>query len=315
MSIDKPGRGKVYNSISETIGDTPLVRLPKITAGIDADLLYKLEFFNPGASVKDRIGLAMIEDLERRGLLKPGGTIVEPTSGNTGIGLALVAAAKGYKAIFVMPDSMSIERRKLIKLLGAEVVLTPAAVGMPGAIEKANELADDIKGAVQPGQFVNQANPNAHERTTGPEIWNDTGGNVDMLISGVGTGGTLTGAGRYLRSKNPAIKLVAMEPEGSPFLSTGEKGPHMIQGIGAGFKPDTLDATLIDDVITIGNEAAFETARRAAKLDGVPVGISSGAAIAASLIIGAKPEMQGKTIVTIIPSFAERYLSTSLFDF
>lgn len=315
MSIDKPGRGKVYDSISETIGDTPLVRLPKITAGIDADLLYKLEFFNPGASVKDRIGLAMIEDLERRGLLKPGGTIVEPTSGNTGIGLALVAAAKGYKAIFVMPDSMSIERRKLIKLLGAEVVLTPAAVGMPGAIEKANELADDIKGAVQPGQFVNQANPNAHERTTGPEIWNDTGGNVDMLISGVGTGGTLTGAGRYLRSKNPAIKLVAMEPEGSPFLSTGEKGPHMIQGIGAGFKPDTLDATLIDDVITIGNEAAFETARRAAKLDGVPVGISSGAAIAASLIIGAKPEMQGKTIVTIIPSFAERYLSTSLFDF
>lgn len=315
MSIDKPGRGKVYDSISETIGDTPLVRLPKITAGIDADLLYKLEFFNPGASVKDRIGLAMIEDLERRGLLKPGGTIVEPTSGNTGIGLALVAAAKGYKAIFVMPDSMSIERRKLIKLLGAEVVLTPAAVGMPGAIEKANELADDIKGAVQPGQFVNQANPNAHERTTGPEIWNDTGGNVDMLISGVGTGGTLTGAGRYLRSKKPAIKLVAMEPEGSPFLSTGEKGPHMIQGIGAGFKPDTLDATLIDDVITIGNEAAFETARRAAKLDGVPVGISSGAAIAASLIIGAKPEMQGKTIVTIIPSFAERYLSTSLFDF
>lgn len=315
MSIDKPGRGKVYNSISETIGDTPLVRLPKITAGIDADLLYKLEFFNPGASVKDRIGLAMIEDLERRGLLKSGGTIVEPTSGNTGIGLALVAAAKGYKAIFVMPDSMSIERRKLIRLLGAEVVLTPAAGGMPGAIEKANELAADIKGAVQPGQFVNQANPDAHERTTGPEIWNDTGGNVDMLISGVGTGGTLTGAGRYLRSKNPAIKLVAMEPEGSPFLSTGEKGPHMIQGIGAGFKPDTLDETLIDDVITIGNETAFETARQAAKLDGVPVGISSGAAIAASLIIGAKPEMQGKTIVTIIPSFAERYLSTSLFDF
>lgn len=315
MSKDKPGRGKIYGSISETIGDTPLVRLPKITAGIDADLLYKLEFFNPGASVKDRIGLAMIEDLERRGLLKPGGTIVEPTSGNTGIGLALVAAAKGYKAIFVMPDSMSIERRKLIKLLGAEVVLTPAAVGMPGAIEKANELASEIKGAVQPGQFVNQANPAAHERTTGPEIWNDTGGNVDMLISGVGTGGTLTGAGRYLKFKNPDIKLVAMEPEGSPFLSTGEKGPHMIQGIGAGFKPDTLDASLIDEVITIGNETAFETARNAAKLDGVPVGISSGAAIAASLILGAKPEMQGKTIVTIIPSFAERYLSTSLFDF
>jgi cysteine synthase len=315
MSKDKPGRGKIYNSISETIGDTPLVRLPKITAGIDADLLYKLEFFNPGASVKDRIALAMIEDMERREYLKPGGTIVEPTSGNTGIGLALVAAAKGYKAIFVMPDSMSIERRKLIKLLGAEVVLTPAAIGMPGAIEKANELALDIKGAVQPGQFVNQANPAAHERTTGPEIWNDTNGNVDILISGVGTGGTLTGAGRYLKSKNPDVKLIAMEPEGSPFLSTGEKGPHMIQGIGAGFKPDTLDETLIDEVITIGNETAFETARRAAKLDGVPVGISSGAAIAASLIIGAKPEMQGKAIVTIIPSFAERYLSTSLFDF
>jgi len=315
MSKDKPGRGKIYNSIADTIGDTPLVRLPKITAGIGANLLYKLEFFNPGASVKDRIGLAMIEDLERRKLLKPGGTIVEPTSGNTGIGLALVAAAKGYKAVFVMPDSMSIERRKLIKLLGAEVVLTPAATGMPGAIAKANELALEIKGAVQPGQFTNQANPAAHERSTGPEIWNDTDGNVDMLISGVGTGGTLTGAGRYLRSKNPEVKLVAMEPQGSPFLSTGEKGPHMIQGIGAGFKPDTLDETLIDEVITIDNEAAFETARRAAKLDGVPVGISSGAAIAASLIIGAKPEMQGKTIVTIIPSFAERYLSTSLFDF
>ena len=315
MSTNTPGRGKVYNSISETIGDTPLVRLPKITDGIGANLLYKLEFFNPGASVKDRIALAMIEDLEQRGLLKPGGTIVEPTSGNTGIGLALVAAAKGYKAVFVMPDSMSIERRKLIKLLGAEVVLTPAAGGMPGAIEKANELSRDIKGAVQAGQFVNQANPDMHERTTGPEIWNDTDGNVDMLISGVGTGGTLTGAGRYLKSKNPDVKLVAMEPEGSPFLSTGEKGPHMIQGIGAGFKPDTLDASLIDEVITIGNETAFETARRAAKLDGVPVGISSGAAIAASLVLGAKPEMQGKTIVTIIPSFAERYLSTSLFDF
>jgi len=315
MSKDKPGRGKIYNSIAETIGDTPLVRLPNTTDGIGADLLYKLEFFNPGASVKDRIALAMIEDLERRELLKPGGTIVEPTSGNTGIGLALVAAAKGYKAVFVMPDSMSIERRKLIKLLGAEVVLTPAANGMPGAIEKANELARDIKGAVQPGQFTNQANPDMHERTTGPEIWNDTDGHVDMLISGIGTGGTLTGVGRYLKSKNPDIKLVALEPEGSPFLSTGEKGPHMIQGIGAGFKPDTLDASLIDEIITINNETAFETARRVAKLDGAPVGISSGAAIAASLIMGAKPEMQGKTIVTIIPSFAERYLSTSLFDF
>ncbi len=310
-----PGRGKIYNSISETIGDTPLVRLPYMSKDIDADLLYKLEFFNPGASVKDRIGLAMIEDLERRRLLKPGGTIVEPTSGNTGIGLALVAAAKGYHAIFTMPESMSLERRKLIKLLGAEVVLTPAAKGMQGALDRADELTSEIKGAVQPGQFVNQANPAIHEKTTGPEIWHDTGGKVDMLISGVGTGGTLTGAGRYLKSKNPNIRLVALEPEGSPFLSTGEKGPHMIQGIGAGFKPDTLDESLIDQVVTIDNETAFETARKAAKLDGVPVGISSGAAIAASLKLGAQADMQGKTIVTIIPSFAERYLSTSLFDF
>lgn len=315
MRKPSPGRGKIYNSITETIGDTPLVRLPNISKDVDADLLYKLEFFNPGASVKDRIGLAMIEDLERRKLLKKGGTIVEPTSGNTGIGLALVAAAKGYNAIFTMPESMSIERRKLIKLLGAEVVLTSAAKGMQGAIDRADELTNEIKGAVQPGQFVNQANPAIHEKTTGPEIWNDTGGKVDMLISGVGTGGTLTGAGRYLKSKNPNIKLVALEPEGSPFLSTGEKGPHMIQGIGAGFKPDTLDAQLIDEVVTIDNETAFETARRAAKQDGAPVGISSGAAIAASLRLGASPAMHSKTIVTIIPSFAERYLSTSLFDF
>ena len=294
MSIQKPGRGKIYNSISETIGDTPLVRLPKISKGIGADLLFKLEFFNPGASVKDRIGLAMIEDLEQRKLLKPGGTIVEPTSGNTGIGLALVAAAKGYKAIFTMPESMSVERRKLIKLLGAEVVLTSAAKGMQGALDRADELTAEIEGAVQPGQFVNQANPDIHEKTTGPEIWNDTGGKVDMFISGVGTGGTLTGAGRYLKSKNPNVKLVALEPEGSPFLSTGEKGPHMIQGIGAGFTPDTLDVGLIDEVIAIDNETAFETARRVAKLDGVPVGISSGAAIAASLKLGARPDMQGK---------------------
>lgn len=315
MRKNKPGRGKVYNSITETIGDTPLVRLPNISTGIGADLLYKLEFFNPGASVKDRIGLAMIEDLERRKLLKPGGTIVEPTSGNTGIALALVAAAKGYKAVFTMPESMSVERRKLIKLLGADVVLTSASAGMQGALDRANELTNEIDGAVQPGQFVNPANPAIHERTTGPEIWNDTGGKVDVLITGVGTGGTLTGAGRYLKSKNPDIKLIALEPEGSPFLSTGKKGPHMIQGIGAGFKPDTLDETLIDEVVTIDNETAFETARRAAKLDGVPVGISSGAAIAASLKLGVRADMQGKTIVTIIPSFAERYLSTSLFDF
>ncbi len=319
MSMDKPGqkpgRGKIYDSISDTIGDTPLVRMPKISKGIGADLLFKLEFFNPGASVKDRIGLAMIEDLEERGLLKPGGTIIEPTSGNTGIGLALVAAAKGYKAVFTMPESMSIERRKLIQLLGAEIVLTPAAEGMPGAIARADELAKETPGAVQAGQFVNPANPAIHRATTGPEIWNDTGGKVDVLISGVGTGGSLTGAGGFLKDKNPAMHIIALEPEGSPVLSKGEKGPHMIQGIGAGFVPDILDTDLIDEIVVIDNETAFATARRAAKLDGVPVGISSGAAIAAALEVGARKDMADKTIVTIIPSFAERYLSTALFDF
>ena len=314
MAEKKPGRGKIYNSISETIGDTPLVRMPKISAGVGADMLYKLEFFNPGASVKDRIGLAMVEDLEARGVLKPGGTIIEPTSGNTGIGLALVAAAKGYKSIFTMPESMSVERRKLMTLLGAEIVLTPAADGMGGAISKAAELAENTKDGVLAGQFVNPANPAVHERTTGPEIWNDTDGNVDVLISGVGTGGTLTGTGRYLKSKNPGVKIIAVEPTGSPFLSEGEKGPHMIQGIGAGFKPDVLDTNLIDEVITVDNDLAFETARRAAKLDGVPMGISSGAAIAAGLEIGAREDMAGKTIVVIIPDFAERYMSTAMFD-
>ncbi len=315
MRRKKPGRGKVYNSITETIGDTPLVRLPKISQGIEADLLFKLEFFNPAASVKDRIGLAMIEDLERRHLLKPGGIIVEPTSGNTGIGLALAAAAKGYKAVFTMPESMSVERRKLMGLLGAEIILTPAGEGMPGAIKKADELTREIKGAVQPGQFNNPANPLAHYKATGPEIWNDTHGKVDVFISGVGTGGTLTGAGRYLKEQNPKLHIIAIEPEGSPFLSEGRKGPHMIQGIGAGFKPDILDTQLIDEVMTISNETAFETARKAARLDGAPVGISSGAAIATALQVGAREGMADKTIVSIIPSFAERYLSTSLFDF
>jgi cysteine synthase A len=313
--MSKPGRGKIYDNITETIGDTPLVRLPGTTKGVNADLLYKLEFFNPGASVKDRIALAMVESLEASGALKPGGTIVEPTSGNTGIGLALVAAAKGYKAIFTMPESMSIERRKLMQLLGAEIVLTPPAGGMPGAIEKADELVKEINGAVQAGQFVNPANPEMHRRTTGPEIWNDTKGKVDVLVSGVGTGGTLTGAGSFLRSKNPDLKIIAIEPEGSPFLSKGEKGPHMIQGIGAGFKPDVLETALIDDIVRIGNHTAFETAREVAKKDGVPVGISSGAAVAASLEIAGRSEYAGKTIVTIIPSFAERYMSTALFDF
>jgi len=313
--MSNPGRGKIYDSITDTIGDTPLVRLSGTTKGVDATLLYKLEFFNPGASVKDRIALAMVESLEASGALKKGGTIVEPTSGNTGIGLALVAAAKGYKSVFTMPESMSIERRKLMQLLGAEIVLTPPAGGMPGAIEKADELVKEIDGAVQAGQFVNPANPEMHRRTTGPEIWNDTDGNVDVLISGVGTGGTLTGAGSFLRSKNPNLKIIAIEPEGSPFLSKGEKGPHMIQGIGAGFAPDVLETELIDDIVRIDNDTAFATARLAAKEDGVPVGISSGAAIAASLEIAGRKEYAGKTIVTIIPSFAERYMSTALFDF
>jgi cysteine synthase A len=296
------------------MGGTPLVRFPRISEGVPADLVYKLEFFNPIASVKDRIGIAMIEDLEKSGKLKPGGTIVEPTSGNTGIGVAFAAAAKGYKAILVMPEQMSIERRKMMKLLGAELILTEAAGGIPGAIAKANEICDATPGAVQAGQFVNPANPAIHYQTTGPEIWADADGHVDAFISGVGTGGTLSGTGKFLKEKNPNCQIIAVEPVGSPMISKGEKGPHKIQGIGAGFIPDVLNTDLIDDVVTIDNDAAFGTAKHVAALDGVPVGISSGAAIAASLIVGARPEMKGKRIVTIIPSFAERYLSTPLFD-
>ncbi len=307
-------RGKIYDSILDTIGNTPLVRLPNLTQGVPADLCYKLEFFNPIASVKDRIGMAMIEDLERSGALKPGGTIVEPTSGNTGIGVAFAAAAKGYKAILVMPEQMSIERRKMMKLLGAELVLSEAAGGIPGAIAKADEICAQTPGAVQAGQFVNPANPAIHYKTTGPEIWNDCGGKIDAFISGVGTGGTLSGAGKFLKEKNPDIQIIAVEPEGSPVISEGTKGPHKIQGIGAGFIPDTLDTSLIDDVVKVSNDAAFGTAKHVAAADGVPVGISSGAAIAASLIVAARPQMKNKRIVTIIPSFAERYLSTPLFD-
>ncbi len=307
-------RGKIYDTILDTMGGTPLIRLPNITQGVSADLCYKLEFFNPIASVKDRIAIAMIEALEKSGELKPGGTIVEPTSGNTGIGLAFAAAAKGYKAILVMPEQMSIERRKMMKLLGAELVLTEAAGGIPGAMAKADEICAATPGAVQAGQFVNPANPEIHYKTTGPEIWTDTDGHVDVFIAGVGTGGTLTGTGRYLKEKNPDCQIIAIEPVGSPVISKGEKGPHKIQGIGAGFIPDVLDTDLIDEVVTIDNDAAFGTAKHVAAADGVPVGISSGAAIAASLIIGARPEMQNKRIVTIIPSFAERYLSTPLFD-
>ena len=307
-------RGKIYDNIMQTMGNTPLVRLPNISQGLPADLCYKLEFFNPIASVKDRIGIAMIEALEAEGKLAPGGTIVEPTSGNTGIAVAFAAAAKGYKAILVMPEQMSIERRKMMKLLGAELVLTEAAGGIPGAMAKADEICAATPGAVQAGQFINPANPAIHYKTTGPEIWNDCEGQVDAFIAGVGTGGTLSGAGKFLKEKNPDIQIIAVEPTGSPMISEGTKGPHKIQGIGAGFLPDVLDADLIDDVVKIDNDAAFGTAKHVAAADGVPVGISSGAAIAASLIVGARPQMRGKRIVTIIPSFAERYLSTPLFD-
>ncbi|MBU6444081.1 MAG: cysteine synthase A [Alphaproteobacteria bacterium] len=317
MSEATPGRGRIYNSITETIGDTPLVRLARLPkeAGVKADILLKLEFFNPIASVKDRIGVAMVETLEREGKIAPGkSTLVEPTSGNTGIALAFVAAAKGYKLILVMPESMSIERRKMLALLGADLVLTEAAKGMKGAIAKAQEIIDSTPGAVMPQQFENPANPEIHRRTTALEIWNDTKGAVDVVISGVGTGGTITGVGEVLKAKKPSVRMVALEPEDSPVLSGGQPGPHKIQGIGAGFVPGVLDRKMIDEVITISNETAFETARKVARLEGIPVGISSGAAIAGALEVGARPEMAGKTIVAIIPSFAERYLSTALFE-
>jgi cysteine synthase A len=279
-----------------------------------ATILAKLEFFNPLSSVKDRIGVSMIDALEASGALKPGGTLIEPTSGNTGIALAYVAAARGYRLILTMPETMSIERRKMLAFLGAELVLTPAAQGMRGAIARAEELQREIKGSIIPQQFENAANPAIHRATTAEEIWNDTEGKVDAFISGVGTGGTITGVGSVLKARNPAIRIVAVEPEDSPVLSGGQPGPHKIQGIGAGFVPDVLDRTVIDEVITVGNQTAFETARALARLEGIPVGISSGAAVAAALEIGARPEAAGKSIVIIIPSFAERYLSTALFE-
>jgi len=313
----KPGRGRIYDSITQTIGDTPIVRLDKLAKekGVKANLLAKLEFFNPIASVKDRIGVAMIETLEAQGKIKPGiTTLVEPTSGNTGIALAFAAAAKGYKLILTMPETMSIERRKMLALLGAELVLTEGAKGMKGAIAKAEELAATLADAVIPQQFENPANPEIHRKTTAEEIWNDTNGSVDFLVSGIGTGGTITGVGQVLKAKKPSVRIIAVEPADSPVLSGGNPGPHKIQGIGAGFAPAILDKSVYDEVITVTNDDAFANARLVARLEGVPVGISSGAALTAAIKLGQREENAGKNIVVIIPSFAERYLSTALFE-
>jgi cysteine synthase len=309
-------RGRVYDSIVDTIGATPLVRLHRLAAdaGAKAAILAKCEFFNPLASVKDRIGAAMIEAAEKAGRIKPGTVLVEPTSGNTGIALAFVCAAKGYRLILTMPESMSIERRKMLLLLGAELELTPAAQGMRGAIAKAEEIAKGLPDAFIPQQFQNPANPEIHRRTTAEEIWKDTGGAVDVVVSGVGTGGTLTGVGSVLKARKPGLRMVAVEPEDSAVLSGGPPGPHRIQGIGAGFVPDILDTALIDEVVRIGNDTAFATARKAARMEALAVGISSGAALAAALEVGARNDMAGKTIVVILPDHAERYLSTPLFE-
>lgn len=308
-------RGRVYDSIIDTVGATPLVRLSRLSEaeGVKAEILGKCEFFNPLASVKDRIGLAMVEAAEADGSLKSGDTLVEPTSGNTGIALAFVCAAKGYKLILTMPESMSVERRKMLVFLGAEIDLTPAALGMKGAITRAEELSKS-KGYVMLQQFNNPANPAVHRATTAEEIWEDTGGKVDVIVSGVGTGGTITGLAQVLKERNPDLKMIAVEPEDSPVLSGGVPGPHKIQGIGAGFVPGVLDEGLIDEIIQIGNETAFATSRKVAQLEGVPVGISSGAALATAIEVGQRPEMAGKVIVAILPSFAERYLSTPLFE-
>jgi cysteine synthase len=312
----RPGRGRIYESITATIGDTPLVRLNRLPQmqGIKAQVLAKLEFFNPISSVKDRIGVSMIEAMEADGRVGPDTVLIEPTSGNTGIALAFVAAARGFRLILVMPDSMSVERRKMLALLGAELVLTPAAQGMTGAVDRAEELAREIRNAVIPQQFKNPANPEIHRRTTAEEIWNDTDGGVDAFVAGIGTAGTITGVGQVLKQRKPAVKIVAVEPEDSPLLSQGRAGPHKIQGIGANFVPEILDRSVIDEVMTASNQAAFDTARALARYEGIPGGISSGAAVAVALRLGARPEMDGKMIVVVVPDFAERYLSTPLFE-
>ena len=306
---------KIYTSADQLIGHTPLLELTHLekAEGLKAKILAKLEYFNPAGSAKDRVAKAMIDDAEAKGLLKEGSVIIEPTSGNTGIGLAAVAAARGYRTIIVMPDTMSVERRQLLKAYGAELVLTKGAKGMSGAIAKAEQLAKEIPGGFVAGQFVNPANPEAHRQTTGPEIWEDTDGKVDIFVAGVGTGGTITGVGEYLKSKNPNVKIVAVEPAGSPVLSGGKPGPHKVQGIGAGFVPQVLNTSVYDEIIPVENEDAFQTGRRIGSTEGVLVGISSGAAAWAALQLAQRPENEGKTIVALLPDTGDRYLSTELF--
>ena len=316
LVFDRPLRGRIYDSIAETIGNTPLVRIPRICAeeGITADICLKLEFFNPIASVKDRIGVNMILAMEAEGKIQPGATLIEPTSGNTGIGLAFVCAARGYRLILTMPESVSIERRKMLAYLGAELDLTPREKGMNGAVARAKELLEANPGAVMPNQFGNPSNPAIHVQTTAEEIWYDTAGEVDVIISGIGTGGTLTGVAQALKPRRPSLRMVAVEPAASPVLSGGKPSPHPIQGIGAGFVPEVLDTKAIDEIIQVTNEETMANAKRLAKVEGIPGGISSGAALAATLKVAKRPEMAGKRIVTIIPSFAERYITTALFE-
>jgi len=316
LTLDRPLRGRIYDSIAETIGNTPLVRIRRICReeGLSADICLKLEFFNPIASVKDRIGVSMVEAMERDGKLGPDAVLIEPTSGNTGIGLAFVCAARGYRLILTMPESVSIERRRMLRYLGAELELTPREKGMSGAIARANELLAATPGALMPNQFGNPANPEIHRRTTAEEIWHDTDGKVDAIVSGVGTGGTLTGCAQLLKPRNPALRMIAVEPAASPVLSGGKPGLHPLQGIGAGFVPEILDTSQIDEVVQVSNEESLAAARRLARTEGIPGGISSGSALAATLRVARRPEMAGKRIVTIIPSFAERYITTVLFE-